>query len=114
MPSSTRSLPRQPIDAVPTAALEPRVVPDDEAPPPAEEDFATLFAASEVAGVEKRRVTVGDVVRGRVIGLGPDSAFVAIGAKAEAVIDLAEFRDPETGAVTVTIGEPVGTIMLGR
>jgi len=70
-----------------------------------EEDFAALFAASEQAKPRERAIKAGDVVRGRVIAVGATSAFVAVGAKAEAAIDLNEFRDPETGAVTLKVGD---------
>jgi small subunit ribosomal protein S1 len=40
-----------------------------------------------------------------VIAIGAETAFVAIGGKAEAVISLADFRDPETGALTIAIGD---------
>ncbi len=73
----------------------------------ADEDFAALFAASEGATARSPRVAAGDVVRGRVVGIGAQSAFVAIGAKAEAVIDLAELRDPRTGAVEVAVGDEI-------
>jgi exosome complex RNA-binding protein Csl4 len=52
------------------------------------EDFAALLAQSETAEKSHRRIRTGDLVRGRVVALGAQSAFVAIGAKAEAVIDL--------------------------
>ncbi len=66
--------------------------PEDQKPR-AEEDFATLLAQSEAAEKRRPRIRGGDLVRGRVVAIGAQSAFVAIGAKAEAVIDLAEFRD---------------------
>jgi len=72
---------------------------------PPEEDFAALFAASEAKHPAQTRARVGDVVQGRVIALGPDNAFVAIGAKAEAVVSLAEFRDPTTGEVALAVGD---------
>jgi small subunit ribosomal protein S1 len=71
------------------------------------EDFATLFAQSEAAEKSHRRVRAGDLVRGRVVALGAQSAFVAIGAKAEAVIDLGEFRNAETGEVSLAIGDQI-------
>ena len=71
----------------------------------AEEDFATLFAASEAAASRRSAIAVGDVVRGQVIALGQTTAFVAVGGKGEASIDLAEFRDPATGELTVAIGD---------
>jgi small subunit ribosomal protein S1 len=69
------------------------------------EDFAALLAASEAPGAARKELQVGDLVGGRVIAVGQSSAFVAIGAKGEAEIDLAEFRDPATGAVTIAVGD---------
>ncbi len=69
-----------------------------------EEDFATLLAASE-AESKRGKIAVGDVVGGRVIALGQTTAFVAIGAKGEAVIDLAEFRNPGTGELALAVGD---------
>jgi small subunit ribosomal protein S1 len=73
--------------------------------PPDDDDFAALFAESERRGAREKRIAVGDVVRGRVIAVGASSAFVAVGGKAEAAIDLAEFRDPATGKVTLEVGD---------
>ena len=70
-------------------------------------DFATLFARSEAQGVRERRVAAGDVVRGRVIAVGASAAFVAVGGKAEASIDLGEFRDPATGEVQLREGDEI-------
>jgi small subunit ribosomal protein S1 len=78
---------------------------DDTTPPAGDDDFAALFAASEAKQPAQARVQVGDVVRGRVVAVGPQTAFVAIGAKAEAVIDLAEFRDPATGELGLAVGD---------
>jgi aconitate hydratase len=74
---------------------------------PGEEDFAALFAASEASRPEERRVAAGDVVRGRVVALGPEMAFVTIGAKAEAVMDVDEFRDPATGELRLAVGDQI-------
>jgi small subunit ribosomal protein S1 len=88
-----------------------------------EEDFAALLAASEAhAGAQLR---AGELVRGRVIALGANSAFVEIGGKGEAIIDIAEFRDPETGTVHLAVGDQIeatvvdeggtsGTVVLKR
>jgi small subunit ribosomal protein S1 len=72
-----------------------------------DEDFAALLAASERTQARERRVTAGDVVRGRVIAVGSSTAFVAIGGKAEAAIDVGEFRDPTTGEVGLREGDEV-------
>jgi len=94
-------------------------------PPPAEEDFATLLARSEATAAVQRRVREGERVQGRVVGLGQDTAFVAIGAKAEAVIGLAEFQDSRSGEIALAVGDAIeatviddgrrsGTIVLKR
>ncbi|MCK6556659.1 S1 RNA-binding domain-containing protein [Candidatus Binatia bacterium] len=96
---------------------------DDETPGGTADDFAALLAASEAN--ERQRVAAGDVVRGRVIALGAGTAFVEIGGKGEAVIDLTEFRDPTGGEAHLAIGDEVeatvvddgrtsGTIVLKR
>jgi len=72
-----------------------------------DEDFAALFAASEGARTRERRLATGDVVRGRVIAVGTTTAFVAVGGKAEATIELGEFRDPATGEVQLREGDEV-------
>src|SRR5215470_17327863 len=88
-----------------------------------EEDFAALLAASE-AGLATR-AGVGERVRGRVIAIGATSAFVEIGGKGEATIDTAEFRDAESGAVLLAVGDEIeatviddgrtsGTVVLKR
>lgn len=71
------------------------------------EDFATLFAQSEVATHGRIKIEVGQVVRGRVVAVGQHTAFVEIGEKGEAQIDLAEFRDPQSGEVTLAVGDMV-------
>src|SRR5579862_1924002 len=72
-----------------------------------EDDFAALFAASEAGATRQKKVEAGDLVRGRVIAVGSASAFVAIGGKGEATIDLAEFRDPQTGDVRLAVGDEI-------
>src|SRR5262249_30552073 len=72
-----------------------------------DEDFAALFAASEGARSRERHLAAGGVVPGRVIAVGATAAFVAVGGKAEATIDLGEFRDPATGAVQLQVGDEI-------
>jgi small subunit ribosomal protein S1 len=85
--------------AVPAPAPKPKESPA--------EDFAALFAASEAPGATRKELQVGDLVRGRVIAVGQSTAFIAIGAKGEAEIDLAEFRDPATGAISIAEGDTI-------
>ncbi|HLY38617.1 MAG TPA: S1 RNA-binding domain-containing protein [Candidatus Binatia bacterium] len=70
-----------------------------------DDDFAALLAESETGKSRTRRIAVGDVVRGRVIAVGASHAFVAVGGKAEAEIDVNEFRDPATGDVSLREGD---------
>lgn len=72
-----------------------------------EEDFASLFAASEKKRSERRRIATGDVVTGKVIALAGGNAFVEIGGKGEALIDLAEFRDPTSGEIQLEVGDDI-------
>jgi small subunit ribosomal protein S1 len=75
---------------------------------PDDDDFAALLAASERASSKReQRLAAGDVVRGRVISVGATTAFVAVGGKAEAAIDIGEFRDPATGEVSLKEGDEV-------
>src|SRR5207247_10898688 len=77
-----------------------------------DEDFAALFAASEGKRPRERPIAAGDVVRGRVIAVGATAAFVAVGGKAEATIELGEFRDPTTGEVQLHEGDQIeGTVV---
>ena len=96
---------------------------DDETPTNPPDDFAALLAASEAN--DQQRVAAGEVVRGRVIALGAGNAFVEIGGKGEATIDVAEFRDPESGEIQLAVGDEIeatvvddgrssGTIVLKR
>jgi len=73
-----------------------------------EEDFAALFAATEQPSKRRERpIAAGDVVRGRVIAVGATSAFVAVGGKAEAQIDVSEFRDSATGEIALKEGDEI-------
>src|SRR5438045_2067188 len=98
---------------------------DEHNPSPLDDDFAALFAASEATEGQRQKITMGDTVLGRVIAIGQATAFVAIGGKGEATIDLAEFRDPSTGELTLAIGDQLeatvvddggrsGTVILKR
>jgi small subunit ribosomal protein S1 len=96
------------------------MTPDDK-----EEDFAALLAEYDAAEKKKPRrkePQPGEEVRGRIVSIGRDAAFVELGLKAEAVIDLAELRD-DKGQVAVQVGDEIearvveskdGTVILRR
>jgi small subunit ribosomal protein S1 len=67
-----------------------------------EEDFATLFAASE----RTKRIERGQTVEGTVVSIGAEVALVDVGAKSEAIIDVAELKDDE-GRLDVAIGDRI-------
>ena len=65
-----------------------------------EEDFAAMFEAS----VKARRFDRGQTIEGVVVGFGPKVAFVDIGGKGEAEIDIEELKDAD-GDVEVSVGD---------
>ncbi len=56
-----------------------------------EEDFAAMFEAS----LQAKRLERGDLVDGTIVAIGPEVAFVDVGGKGEAAIDIAELKNAE-------------------
>ena len=71
------------------------------------EDFAAMFEAS----LKAKRFTQGQTIEGRIVGIGADVAFVDVGGKGEATIDLAELKD-EDGAIEVAVGDRVQAVVV--
>lgn len=71
------------------------------------EDFAALFEAS----LKAKRIEQGQTIEGTIVGLGPDVAFVDVGGKGEATIDLAELKDAD-GDVEVSVGDRVQAVVI--
>ena len=55
------------------------------------EDFAAMFEASTKA----KRFKKGDTLDGTIVAIGPEVAFVNVGGKGEATIELAELKDAD-------------------
>jgi len=72
-----------------------------------EEDFATMFEASVKAKQFKR----GQTVEGTIVSIGPKVAFVNIGGKGEAEIDVAELKDHE-GDIEVSVGDRINAMVV--
>jgi small subunit ribosomal protein S1 len=72
-----------------------------------EEDFATMFEAS----VKARQVARGQTIEGTVVGFGANVAFVDVGGKSEAEIDLAELKDAD-GDVEVSVGDRITAMVV--
>jgi small subunit ribosomal protein S1 len=67
-----------------------------------DEDFAAMFEAS----LKPRRFERGQTIEGRIVGIGQDVAFVDVGGKGEATIDLAELKDAE-GTLEARVGDRI-------
>jgi small subunit ribosomal protein S1 len=72
-----------------------------------EEDFAALFEASTKA----KRFERGETIEGTIVAIGPDAAFVNVGGKGEAVIELEELKN-EDGVLEVAVGERIQAVVV--
>jgi len=72
-----------------------------------EEDFAALFEAS----IKAKRFERGDTIEGTIVAIGPDAAFVNVGGKGEAVIELDELKN-EDGLLEVAVGERIHAVVV--
>lgn len=80
-----------------------------------QEDFASLFTKFERTQARKTRQEpkVGDKVRGTIVSIQGDRAFVDIGLKTEGVIDVGELRD-ENGHLSLDIGDSIEMLVSGK
>jgi small subunit ribosomal protein S1 len=72
-----------------------------------EEDFASMFEAS----VKARQVSRGQTVEGTIVGFGPKTAFVDVGGKGEAEIDVDELKDAD-GDIEVSVGDRIRAMVV--
>lgn len=80
---------------------------DEDTSPEDEEDFASMLEAS----LQPKSLREGEQVEGQIVALGTDVAFVDVGGKGEATIDLEELADPDAG-VEVQVGDPIKAIVV--
>ncbi len=66
------------------------------------EDFAALFEAS----IKAKQIREGQPVDGTIVAIGAEVAFVDVGGKGEATIDVNELKD-ENGRVDVAVGDRI-------
>ena len=91
--------------------------PEPEDSPEPEEDFAAMFEASAKA----KRFRRGQTVEGAIVLIGAEVAFVNLGGKGEAQIEIAELKDAD-GVLEVAVGDRIqatvvsteGGLMLSR
>jgi small subunit ribosomal protein S1 len=74
-----------------------------------EEDFATLFAAS----IQAKRFERGQTIEGTIVAIGKDVAFVNVGGKGEAQLDVEELKDAE-GALEVAVGDRIEAMVVSN
>src|SRR4051812_7222488 len=66
-----------------------------------------MFAAS----LQAKRVEKGQTIEGRIVAIGPDVAFIDVGSKGEATIDLAELKDAD-GDIEVAVGDRIQAVVV--
>jgi small subunit ribosomal protein S1 len=67
-----------------------------------DEDFAALFEASTQA----RRLEKGQTTEGTIVAIGPEVAFVNVGGKGEATIDIGELKNDD-GVLEIAVGDRI-------
>ncbi len=72
-----------------------------------EEDFAAMFEAS----IKARQFDRGQTIEGNIVAFGQDVAFVNVGGKGEAEIDLAELKNAD-GKIEVSVGDRIQAMVV--
>ena len=72
-----------------------------------DEDFASMFEAS----IKAKRIERGQTVEGTIVAIGSEVAFVNVGGKGEALIEIAELKDDE-GALEVAVGDRIQAVVV--
>ncbi len=72
---------------------------------PEAQSFAEMFEATG-KDVGKKLPKVGEKIRAKIFQLGADTAFVSLGGKSEAMIDLSELKDDE-GILRFGVGDEI-------
>ena len=71
------------------------------------EDFAAMFEAS----IKAKRFEKGQTLEGTIVAIGPEVAFVNVGGKGEATIEIAELKNAE-GALEVAVGDRIQAVLV--
>ena len=66
-----------------------------------------LFEAS----LKARRIEQGQTIEGTIVAIGPEVAFIDVGGKGEATIDVAELKDDE-GDIEVAVGDRIQAVVV--
>ena len=73
---------------------------------PESETFGEMFEKSAKDMPSRKSIKVGDKVKAKIFQLGADTAFLTLGGKSEAMIDLGELKDAE-GVLRKGVGDEV-------
>ena len=71
------------------------------------DDFAAMFEAS----IKAKRFKEGQTLEGTIVAIGPEVAFVNVGGKGEATIEVAELKD-EDGDIEVAVGDRIQAMVV--
>src|SRR5687768_18320740 len=71
------------------------------------EDFAAMFEAS----IKAKRLESGQTIEGTVVAIGPEVAFVDVGGKGEATIEIDELKDAR-GNLEVAVGDRIQAMVM--
>jgi len=71
------------------------------------EDFAAMFEAS----IKARRFEKGQTIEGTIVAIGPEVAFVDVGGKGEATIEVEELKDAD-GDIDVAVGDRIQAMVV--
>lgn len=71
------------------------------------DDFAAMFEAS----IQAKRLEIGQTIDGTVVAIGPEVAFVDVGGKGEATIEIDELKDAN-GNLEVAVGDRIQAMVM--
>ena len=71
------------------------------------EDFAAMFEAS----LQAKRIEQGQTIEGTIVAIGPEVAFVDVGGKGEATIEVDELVDAD-GDIEVSVGDRIQAVVI--
>ena len=74
-----------------------------------EEDFATLFEAS----IQAKRFERGQTIEGTIVAIGPEVAFINVGGKGEALLEIDELKNAD-GVLEVAVGDRIQAMVVSN
>ena len=63
------------------------------------------------ASLKARRIEQGQTIQGTIVAISPEVAFVDVGGKGEATIDVSELKDAD-GQLEVAVGERIEAVVV--